>query len=168
MPQGIRGYWFIAALALLLACLAIVFFTNVKRRTAHEQCALNLKLLGMTIAGASPDPKVQQGWDAVPNGVGFWLNHDRWPVLSPVRPVNARQQMVLCPVVAPVKRRTGCDYRGPARSVRLLQPEEPLGADKIGNHGPGRGGYVLTKNGEVFDCKETDPLWVKAAETTSE
>ncbi|HZN62187.1 MAG TPA: hypothetical protein VFC90_07255 [Planctomycetota bacterium] len=41
-----------------------------------------------------------------------------------------------------------------------------MGADREGNHGPGQGGNVLLKSGDVREASESDPLWVRARETT--
>jgi prepilin-type N-terminal cleavage/methylation domain-containing protein len=54
-------------------------------------------------------------------------------------------------------------YRGPKADPASLPPIAPIGADAVGSHGPGQGGYVLLKNGEVRAVRETDKLWKDAA-----
>ena len=59
------------------------------------------------------------------------------------------------------------DYRGPAENVNTYADGDPVGADKIGNHGAGEGGNILRKSGDIMSVAETDPLWVNAAAKTS-
>lgn len=55
-------------------------------------------------------------------------------------------------------------YRGPASNPATLRPADPIGADALDSHGPGEGGNVLLKNGEVRASRERDGLWKLAAE----
>jgi prepilin-type processing-associated H-X9-DG protein len=57
----------------------------------------------------------------------------------------------------------GCtDYRGPANDLRSLRAGDPLGADKVGNHG--KGGNVLLADGSVLERFEDDPEWRRSAD----
>ncbi|HTF56980.1 MAG TPA: hypothetical protein VK661_07080 [Planctomycetota bacterium] len=51
-------------------------------------------------------------------------------------------------------------------SIDKLAPDDPVAADNEGNHGPGRGGHVITKTGGIREVEETDPLWIRARITT--
>ena len=55
-------------------------------------------------------------------------------------------------------------YRGPATDPANLRPVDPIGADALDSHGPGEGGNVLLKNGEVRASRERDGLWKLSAE----
>lgn len=47
-----------------------------------------------------------------------------------------------------------------------MAPDDPVAADKEGNHGHGHGGNVLTKTGDARYVEESDPLWIRARITT--
>jgi len=53
-------------------------------------------------------------------------------------------------------------------NVYKMDDQDPIGADKEGHHGPGQGGNVLIKLGDVREFGESDPLWLRAKETTKE
>lgn len=55
-------------------------------------------------------------------------------------------------------------YRGPAADPGSLRPLDPIGADALDSHGPGEGGNVLLKTGEIRASRERDGLWKIAAE----
>ena len=54
-----------------------------------------------------------------------------------------------------------CDYLGPIKPFGQLKPEDPLAADKEGNHGEGQPINVLFKDGSVLDAAPGDALWKK-------
>jgi prepilin-type N-terminal cleavage/methylation domain-containing protein len=56
------------------------------------------------------------------------------------------------------------DYRGPAVNVNKAAPGDPIGADKVGNHGESYAGNVLRMAGDVQNVDLGDPLWLQAAE----
>lgn len=162
-PRTFPGTIAIGAIFGLFAILAVVFFLSVKRRDRHESCRLNLTLLSIEILRA--DPRHPELWDAVPAGRQFWLQHPRWPIVA-VRPI--RPQMLICPVYGRTRPGDGTDYRGPVRTLSRLKPDDPFGADRPGNHGPGAGGNVLLRSGELLTVSESDALWRRASETTSD
>jgi hypothetical protein len=49
-----------------------------------------------------------------------------------------------------------------------MRPDEPIFADRPGNHGPGKGGNVILKTGAISACAENDSLWSAAARSTSD
>ena len=59
------------------------------------------------------------------------------------------------------------DYRGPASPIRRMDRDDPIVADRPGNHGPGAGGNVVLRSGSVKTVPETDPAWGRAAATTT-
>ena len=145
------------AAILFLVALFVVFFVSMRKDSSEELCRANLTLLGMAIrVGDLPDsPK----WDRVGRGRDFFVNQEKWPTYQ------QREVDLFCPVKAAHKE---CDYRGPALPLREIKTGEPMAADRVGNHGPGRGGNVLLKTGQVYTVSESHALWVTAARTTSD
>jgi len=145
------------ALAVFVSALLLVFFVSMRRESSEELCRANLTVLGMAIrVGELPSsPK----WDAMGKGRDFFRNQEKWPTYQQ-RPVD-----LFCPVKGT---RQDCDYRGPAKLLRELRNDEPMAADRIGNHGPEKGGNVLLKTGAVHTVGLHDALWAAAAQTTSD
>lgn len=147
----------VAAGTLFLCAIFLVFFVSMKRDSNEELCRANLTIIGIAIRGGElPDsPK----WDKVGRGREFFANQPNWPTYQP------REIDPFCPVK---NTRKDLDYRGPAKALREIGSEEPIVADRIGNHGPGKGGNVLLKTGAVHTVPENHALWAAAARTTSE
>jgi len=146
-----------AAGVLFVAALFLVFFLSMKRDSDEESCRINLTMIGMAIRdGELPSsPK----WDAAGRGREFFANKDHWP----------RYHKMEFDPCCPVKNtRREIDYRGPAKLLRELKNDEPMAADRPGNHGAGKGGNVLLKTGQVYTVPETHALWAAAARTTSD
>jgi hypothetical protein len=146
------------AVAAGLAALVIALFASTKRRASYELCAGNLKLIdrALRVGELFDSPK----WDAAGTGRALLARPDRWPV-----------QVVMtyepfCPVKGGEPREI--DYRGPARPLREIRNDDPMLADRPGNHGPGQGGNVLLKSGDIHAVRETEALWARAFETTSD
>lgn len=149
----------VAAAAVALP-LAVVSYAGMRKQDRREGCVQNLVRIGMVVASGSP--RALEAWDALPPGRNFFAAAANWPV-QPTFPTGPA--LFSCPV----RGMPGTvDYRGPSRSVRLLDPRAALAADRLGNHGPGEGGNVLRRSGEVVPCDETDDEWVRAAETTAD
>jgi hypothetical protein len=146
-----------AALGVFVCALLLVLFVSMKKESSEELCRANLTVLGMAIrVGELPNsPK----WDPVGRGRDFFRNQEKWPSYQ------QRELDLFCPVKGTRKE---CDYRGPAKLLREIRNDEPIAADRIGNHGPGRGGNVLLKTGAVHTVPESHPLWAAAAQTTSD
>lgn len=143
--------------ALFVASIFLVLFISMKSDSNEELCRANLTIIGMAIrVGELPSsPK----WDAAGRGREFFANMDLWPSFQ------RREIDPFCPVKGTRKE---IDYRGPARLLREIRNDEPMAADRIGNHGPGKGGNVLLKTGQVYTCPATHSLWAAAAQTTSD
>lgn len=142
---------------LFLLAIFLVFFVSMRKDSSEELCRANLTLLGMAIrVGDLPD---SSKWDQVGRGRDFFANQEKWPTFQ------KRDIDVFCPVKGTNK---DCDYRGPALPLREIKTGEPMAADRPGNHGPGRGGNVLLKTGQVYTVPESHALWAAAARTTSD
>jgi len=48
-----------------------------------------------------------------------------------------------------------------------MDRNDPVAADRPGNHGSGEGGNVVLRGGSVKSVPEADPAWVRAASTTT-
>ena len=96
-------------------------------------------------------------------GSDFFLALQRTP-----KPLIDRFEPFFCPLVDDdiVPGRTS--YRGPAFPIRKMDDKDPVAADKEGNHGPGEGGSILTRTGDVSEYTENDALWIRARTTTRE
>ena len=147
----------VAAGVLFLSAIFLVFFVSMRRESNEELCRANLTVIGMSIrVGELPSsPK----WDGVGTGRAFFANYKKWPSYQ------QREFDPCCPVKGTRKE---IDYRGPSRFLRELKNEEPMAADRPGNHGPGKGGNVLLKTGACHTVAENHALWAAAAQTTSD
>lgn len=144
-------------LVVFTLALLVVFFVSMKKESNEELCRANLTVIGMAIrVGELPSsPK----WDAIGRGRDFFRAQDRWPTYQ------QRELDLFCPVKGTKQE---CDYRGPAKPLREIRNDEPMAADRIGNHGPEKGGNVLLKTGAVHTVGRTEALWAAAAQTTSD
>src|SRR6185295_14546928 len=128
MPRRIPPSIWIGVGAGLLFCssLFLVFFVSMKKDSNEELCRANLTIIGIAIRGGElpSSPK----WDKVGRGREFFMNQPNWPSYQP------REIDPFCPVKAT---RKDIDYRGPSKPLREIGNEEPIVADKVGNHGPG-------------------------------
>jgi len=93
-------------------------------------------------------------------GSELWISftHSTPPLIDP-----DSLEVLLCPV----KDQSGigaCDYLGPRKPVSELKSDEALAADKPGNHGTGRGGNVLLKDGSVLEFDAAHPVWATLSE----
>lgn len=142
---------------LFLSALMLVFFVSMKKDSNEELCRVNLTIIGMAIRdGELPSsPK----WDVAGRGREFFANKDKWP---------AYQKMDFDPCCPVKNTRKEIDYRGPAKYLRELKNGEPMASDRPSNHGPGKGGNVLLKTGQVYTVAENHALWAAAAQTTSD
>ena len=71
-----------------------------------------------------------------------------------------------CPVVASRTLQDETDFRGPNGNVNVFGDGDPVGADKIGNHGHSAGGNVMRKSGDVITVPADDELWILAGQKT--
>ena len=150
-------YLAVAAGVLFLSALFLVFFVSMKRDSNEELCRVNLTMIGIAIRDGEllSSPK----WDAVGRGREFFASRDKWP---------SYQKMEFDPCCPVRNTRREIDYRGPAKPFRDIRNDEPIAADRPGNHGPGKGGNVLLKTGQVYTVPESHPHWAAAARTTSD
>lgn len=143
--------------AVFILGVLVVSFASLRKNSNYEMCAGNLRTLYMAVrSGDLPDAP---GWDKAATGRAFFAFPERWPGRQ------KRTFSLYCPVKGT---ENDVDFRGPAKSLRQMQGDDPIIADRPGNHGPGQGGNVVLLTGEIFACPETHSLWRRAAETTSD
>ncbi len=139
----------------VLAALLLPAIHKAKQRAQVTMCANNLKQLWTlqniyTSQFGSRGKKFPEA-----KGAAFWLHLAKTtpPLVDP----SMEQEIFLCPVRTPAST-TGCDYLGPTRQVLELKDEEPVGADKPGNHTIDRkpGGNVLRKDGSIAEIFESE------------
>jgi prepilin-type N-terminal cleavage/methylation domain-containing protein len=54
-------------------------------------------------------------------------------------------------------------FRGPTLPAGRLRVTDPMGADKVGNHGEDLGGNVLMRDGSVQEFEKAHPKWEECA-----
>jgi len=146
---------------LALIAVGAVALAGLKQVDRREQCLWQLSRVGMVVIAA--EPRESAAWDRVGQGRRFFLDVADWP--KPPFPIDVR--WFCCPEVgAPVVGRI--DYRGPASPLRRMDRDDPIMADRPGNHGAGGGGNVVLRGGAARSVPEADPAWVRASTTTSQ
>lgn len=158
-PKKIPPAAWIAGGVVLLVIVALLgsAFVSMQKRSDAEMCAANLMVIHLHLrSGEHPD---SSKWNDLGTGREFLANYERWPTRER-RPLDLN-----CPVKG---RSREIDYRGPARPLPQMRVDEPIFADRPGNHGAGKGGNVVLITGAMRSCGETDPMWAAAARSTSD
>ena len=151
----------------VMAALLLPAIMRAIRASKMSKCASNLKqlysqTLNYVAKFGGPDAKM-------PTEVGgnFWL---RLQNTSPPLVDPTAHDLYKCPLTLDPPAQNATDYRGPANNVNSpanYQQGDPMGADRIGNHGdPAEGGNLLRVSGDVNLYSGVDPLWVSAATKT--
>lgn len=149
----------VAAAALAAAVLLLVL--SAAKENRDEQCRFHLMRMWNAL-GAAENPSSRE-WDGQPTGRAFWDRAAVWP--GGKIPLDRRE--LVCPLLDRTEAGPGVehiDYRGPARSLRELRADDPVAADRAGNH-PTRGN-VLMRSGAILAAD--DAAWARAAQTTSD
>lgn len=151
----------------ILAALLIPAIGRAMRNARVVRCTNNLTQLW----------KVQDVYKSRFGGAGglfpddtggrFWIRLSlTTPALVDPAPAAGTHAIFDCPVKPGQVTAGTTDYRGPATNVNGAVPDDPVGADVVGNHGPGGGGNVLRKSGDVLNVDPGDPLWTTAGTKT--
>ncbi len=147
-------------LVALLAALLIPSYHATCTGGRRGACANNLsQLYKMTQVYSSQN----RGFEPVETGEKFWLR------LTQVRPPligKDELDLLRCPVKGD-SAEGEIDYRGPVKKLNLLADGDPIGADKVDNHGAYEGGNVLLKSGAVLPLERNAPLWAQCREKLS-
>ena len=156
-----RGLIAVGVAGAAVLALVVVTIAGLRRVDRREMCLWNLSRVGLTVIAS--EPRAVEGWDKVGTGSRFFKDYGDWPGPPPFAIETA---WFCCPQVGrPEPGRI--DYRGPASPLRGMDRNDPIVADRPGNHGAGEGGNVVLRNGSVKSVTEADPAWGRAAVTTA-
>ena len=136
--------------AVLLGLPALGYYYKSAADTEQRLCKEALMIMHNAILQSQANPK------GVPTSVGR-----RFLVEVAVRERIA----LLCPAVTVKGPRLPVDFRGPVRPWEDLLPDDPVAADREGNHG---GLTVLLKSGAVEYASKGSYLYRRAIEGTKE
>jgi hypothetical protein len=156
-----RGVIAAAVAGAALIAVGVVALAGLRRVDRREQCLWQLSRVGMAVIAA--EARDSAGWDRIGTGRRFFTDFAEWPGPPPF-PIDP--QWFCCPEVGPPAPGR-IDYRGPSASLRGMDKNDPIAADRPGNHGAGEGGNVVLRGGSVKYVPESDPAWARAASTTS-
>jgi type II secretory pathway pseudopilin PulG len=153
----LRGLVVVTMLIAVVVALVVPSYVRAMRRFERGECRWNLRSLWQSQLNYSAQ------YGRMPEALGseFFLAQQRTP-----RPV--RNEVFFCPDTDDEIGPGRTSYRGPALPFDVLSFQDPVVADKEGNHGPGEGGNALNKSGDVGFCEPTDALWIRARTTTRE
>jgi type II secretory pathway pseudopilin PulG len=152
-----RGITLLEVIVIIIAIgiLAAVLLPPVcgGRNRGLTSCANNLKqLYSMGTIYASQ----HRGQWPEETGGSLWLTFQK---MEPPLIQADLKDLYFCPFKAEPGDLGQTDYRGPITNVNHSMPGDPIGADKVGNHGEQEGGCVLRKAGDVQALELGDPLW---------
>ena len=167
--QSHKEKWLIVialtALVAIFSAMVITSYLRSNRNSRVTSCVSNLSQLwkmqwNYAVHFGGPDKRMP-----TETGGAFWL------VLRRTDPPLIDDMLLTifsCPVKGRRPLRDATDFRGPHIDVNSTKigDGDPVGADKIGNHGSGKGGNVIRKSGDVITVPEDDPFWLLAAEKT--
>ena len=146
----------VLVIGVLIAILAAILLPvregcHAPMKMGGMRCANNLSQLYKigTVYAAShrgqwPDPQKGNYWVAFTKTSPPLIEPEGLSILS----CPAREEQLL----------DECDYRGPIVPWTKLSLNDPIAADRPGNH-EGRGINVLFKNGSVMEVELDDPRW---------
>ncbi len=153
-----------------VAALLVTLYMGARARGMEAYCRNNMRQLGFLAWNnrelVDPARTGRDYWQSV-REAAYKDVRGNWQPINP--------DPFVCPVLGTTVSNSPdaktIDYRGPAKPREQLkgQPKtEPLGADRVGNHGSG--GWVLRLDGSVEDgprlldrVQDGDPLWSAAA-----
>ncbi len=142
----------------ILASLLLPAIAHAIRMAHTTACGNNLKQLYSMGTLYSSGHKGQ--WP-LETGEALWLKFQK---MQPPLLEADLKEIYFCHVKAEPGDLGETDYRGPSGNVNHGKAGDPIGADKVGNHGDGYGGNVLRKAGDVQNLELDDPLWTLCAE----
>jgi len=156
------------AIVIVLFAILVIAINRARYRGKITECKRNLKALGTYI-------NVNEKYTKT--GREFWLELLGKKELDKL--AQNDKYILKCPLCGRVNGNhtiQSVDYRGPKKDILNYKKNEPIGADRIGNHGPGKGGNILlmdlsvheSNNLEVREEALGSKLWERANETTCE
>jgi len=150
------------ASAVILGAPAVALCVGSQDEAKKTLCAVNLKTLWTHCFNYAAKYGRPNGLMQSETGSDFWLKLKKTP-----KPLIEKPDPLFCPLADHDWTVDQTSYRGPAANVNKMEDEDPVGADFDGNHGAGKGGNVLIRNGAVAQFGSDDPTWKAAAEKTT-
>ena len=142
---------------LLVALLLPARVRPIGGNHGQMRCSSNLRQLNSVLHIYAAKNK---GFWPTEQGEAFWL---KFQTMTPPLIDPSMADLYFCPLLGDIRGVGSTDYRGPAVRTVDLREGDPLGADKLGNHGLNEGGNVLRASGDVMPYNETDTLWLTCA-----
>jgi type II secretory pathway pseudopilin PulG len=135
----------VVVIAILAGLIVPPFCGEGMRRAKATNCAHNL---GQLYKLGTVYASTHKGEWPSETGDDLWLSFTKTvPPLIDATTI----EILACPVLGEEIRPGETHYRGPQLPWSKLKSSDPLGGDKVGNHGDGVGGNVLYKDGSVME-----------------
>lgn len=153
-------------LIVVLVVMAVLGAIGVQTHAASRwearrmACASNLRALHQSRFTCDVRHHAPTGRPCPELGSEFFLVLQRAPAIV------GWHEPFFCPLSGDAIQPNRTSYRGPARLDNTGNFPDPISADKEGNHGPGKGGNILTQSGDVLEVSASDQSWIRARTTT--
>jgi prepilin-type N-terminal cleavage/methylation domain-containing protein len=141
----------------ILSSLLLPAIIHVIHEVRVTNCASNQRQLYQLGTIYSTSHKGR--WPAA-QGEELWLSLRR--MIPPLIEAD-HAEILACPVLQVEIGPDETHFRGPAVPMGKLGATDPLGADKVGNHGEKHGGNILFKDGSVQVHDLGSPKWEECA-----
>ena len=164
MKFTLKGLVILMIVVCITAVLLVPAFYRADRNRRFTSCTSHLSQLWKMQWNYAVHFGGFQKLMPVQTGSEFWLELTR---TDPPLIDQTLRDVFQCPVRG-WSPGLPCAFRGPNGNLNNNQfaDGDPVGADRIDNHGNGEGGNVLRKSGDVITVSATDELWAAAARKT--
>ncbi len=156
----------------VLAALLLPAIARAIRNSRNVRCQNNLKQLWTMQANYMVQFGTADHLMPHETGSAFWLKLTVvTPPLIDASLASGANSIYDCPIDTSPTPAGSTKYRGPTLDINNVatpfEDGDPIGADLDGNHGPGEGGNVIRKAGDVGNFMPNDALWIAAASKTA-
>ncbi|HLY09258.1 MAG TPA: prepilin-type N-terminal cleavage/methylation domain-containing protein [Planctomycetota bacterium] len=141
----------------ILSSLIIPAIVHALFRVRVTACAHNQRQLYQL--GTVYSSSHKGTWPSL-RGEELWLSLHR--MVPPLIEEN-QAEVLACPCLQTEIGPDETHFRGPALPLGKMGATDPLGADKVDNHGPTLGGNVLLRDGSVQEYEKAHPKWEECA-----
>ena len=149
----------------ILAALLLPAIARAIRNAKATRCTNNLAQLYKMMHNYSAQYGGADKTMPTTTGGQFWLFlNSMTPPMIDNTLASGSSNIYSCPLEANPNAVGSTDYRGPVTNVNAatVAGGDPIGADKVGNHGTNEGGNVIRKSGDVLTVSTSDPMWTNA------